>query len=297
MAFSDVMGGLYGTAGALGAEYLDPEVARQRKRERDQQEAALRELEGLQVPDIEKQRLSLEGYGSVGDLDRSEFGGIQTDPRLREAQMRALQGLQDQASAGGLTLMDRARLAEAQDAVSRQERGSREALQQSMAARGMAGSGQAYAAQLANQQGAATRSSRAGLDVAAEAQRRALESLQGAGRLGGQIRGQEWGEQAARAGAQDAINRFNWQNRQRIADNNVDTRNTQQAHNAGLYQQQFQNQAQRAGMVYGGRRNAAADARAAADRRVRMWAGTGQAVGGFTGGSTDAVLPIVSGGF
>ena len=77
------------------------------------------------------------------------------------------------------------------------------------------------------------------------------------GNLAGSMRGQEFGEQAARAQAQDAINRFNAANqmsanqfnvsgRQGIANQGVDLRNQATQYNTGLAQQNYENQLNKA---------------------------------------------------
>lgn len=232
----------------------------------------------IQLPDIEKMRLQLEGLVQQGVYtpeqadailqQNTEMEGISTDPRLRDAQMTALSRLQSVGDTG-MDAIDRGRLnAIAADEATR-ARGAREAIIQNAGMRGLGGSGLELSAQLANQQGGATRASQRGFDVAAEAQQRALAAIQGAGGLAGQIRGQSWQEQAERARAQDIINQFNTRQRQdvvnanlmernraqqmnlgerqRIADAGAQTRNQQQMYNKNLYQQQFQNKMQRAG--------------------------------------------------
>jgi hypothetical protein len=81
-----------------------------------------------------------------------------------------------------------------------------------MAARGMGGSGMDLVAQLQASQAATEREALAGLERnAAQEQNRANSSAQ-AGGLAGNIRGQAFGENSAKAQAQDAINRFNTAN-------------------------------------------------------------------------------------
>lgn len=196
----------------------------------------VQEFEQINVPTLEDQALQLENYRLQGMLTpememairqgRSELGGvqpvdqydseywnIQTDPQLRQAQMRALQQMQDVGAQGGLTAVDRAQLGDVQTQLDEQNRGQQQAILQNMRARGVGGSGLEAAAALQSQQAAATRGSRQGLDVAAMAQKRALEAMMSAGQLGGQIRQQGFDEQAQTAQAQDAINRYNAQAR------------------------------------------------------------------------------------
>lgn len=233
----------------------------------------------LQLPDIADMQIQLEQLIQQGILtpeaaqaimqEQTELGNISTDPSLRNAQIEALNSLQDISSSGGLTAMDRAQLGQLQTELSNQERGSREAIMQNAQARGVGGSGLELAQQLMNQQGSAQRASQQGMDIAAQAQARALEAIQQAGQLGGNIRSQDFDEQARIAQAQDAINQFNAANkqntnmanvnarnqaqqynldqRQNIANQNVGLRNQQQMHNKNLLQQDFENRYKKAG--------------------------------------------------
>jgi hypothetical protein len=233
-----------------------------------------REYDEIQTPELAKMRLHLEKLVQQGQLDpkqaelflqeSSAMQNVKSDPALREAQMRALAGLQDVSEQGGLTATDKARLGEISQQEMAQQRGQREAILQNARQRGIAGSGLELASQLNNQQASATRQSQQGLNVAAMAQQRALDALMQSGQLGGNIRSQDFEQDARKAAAQDAINAFNTANRtqnsqyntgvlnnsqaanlaakQAIANQNVGIGNQQQQFNNGLYQQDFNNQ-------------------------------------------------------
>lgn len=237
-------------------------------------------LRGVDIPELHKQRLVLELLVSQGELtpeqadtisaQDSSLGAYSADPRLRQAQLNAL-GEMERAGAEGYTAQDRAAMGAIMGDINARERGSREAIRASMAARGMSNSGLELLAQLSNQQAGAQRGSMEGLNLAAASRERALNALLQAGQLGGGIRQQDFSEAARKAEAQDIINRFNAANsqqvlnqnvlarnqamaanlakRQGIADQNVALKNQQQAYNKGLYQQQFQNQMQKQGAV------------------------------------------------
>ena len=233
---------------------------------------ALDEFGTLQTPDIAQMQLQLDQLVQQGILSPEEaqvylqnpsaMNQISTDPKLQQAQMDALASLQE-IGQGGMTDMDRAQLAKiAQDEAIR-SRGAREAILQNMEARGAGGSGASLLAQLQNSQDAANRQSMRDTEVAGMAQQRALQALQGAGQMGGQMQNTQFNQQAQVAQANDAINQFNTQNRQqvgnlntsarntaaaqnlaekqRVADTNVGTANTQQQYNKQLPQQNFQN--------------------------------------------------------
>lgn len=247
-------------------------------------QAATDQLSSLQLPDIDKMQLQLEELVQQGVLtpeqaqtylaERSDMNNISTDPKLRQAQMDALSGLQDISDSGGLTAADQSQLAQIKSQEDSAARGSREAIMQNAQARGMGGSGIELLQQFQNQQDSATRKSQRDLDVAGMAQNRALQALQQAGSLGGSIQSQDFNQQSQVASANDAINKFNAQNsqnvalqntaakntaqaqnlaeKQRVSDSNVGTRNTQQQYNKGLQQQQFDNAYRKAGGVASG---------------------------------------------
>lgn len=242
-------------------------------------QASVDALASLQTPDVTQMQLQLETLVQQGILspeqaqvymqDPSLMAGISTDPRLQQAQYDALQSLQDISDSGGLTASDRAKLGQIATDEQTQARGAREAILQNMEARGAGGSGASLLAQLQNSQDAASRQSQRDLDVAGMAQDRALQAIQAAGAMGGQMQQTSFNQQAEQAKAQDAINAFNAQNmnqiglantqannaaqqanlaeKQRIADANAATRNTQQQYNKSLAQQDFENRYKKAG--------------------------------------------------
>lgn len=162
-------------------------------------------------------RKAKEYYEDLPDLGPTEFNAIKTDPRLRDAQMTALSRLSREGAANGMGVEDRVALNQAQNATAMRERGSREAILQNMAMRGQSGSGVELAANLAAQQGAAQSNATAGAQAAADARRRALAATAQSGALGGDVRGQDYGEQSNRASAADAISRFNADQRMKKA--------------------------------------------------------------------------------
>lgn len=234
---------------------------------------ALAQYSNIRVPTVEEQQLLLEELRQQGKLtpeleqaimlQGSEMGNVSTDPRLKQAQLDSLLKLQEVANNDGMSAQDQSRLSQIQSQLRQQEQGSRQAIMQNMAQRGMSGSGFELAANLSNQQGSADRASAEGLEVKAQAEKRALEAIMNSGQLGGQIRNQDFTEKSAVAQAQDQINKFNTMNRQdvsnrnvnrnneaqqtnlkeaqRVADTNVATRNTQQQYNKELLQNQFDN--------------------------------------------------------
>lgn len=228
----------------------------------------------LKLPEIADMELQLQQLVEQGVLSpeqaqaqlagRSEMDGISTDPRMKQAQMDALLGLQDISENGGMTAMDEANLSKIRTDEDTAARGKREAIIQGAQSRGLGGSGLELMSQMQNQQDAATRNSQRDMDVAGLAQQRALDALIKGGEMGGQMQAQDFNQQAQVAGANDAIAKFNaankqnvnltnvaannnaqaanLNNKQNIANQNVNTNNQQQQHNKQLIQQQFDNE-------------------------------------------------------
>lgn len=142
---------------------------------------------------------------------RTLMSGAQADPASIAAQRRALSELTGIVDQGGLTAIDRARIADTRADADQYLRGQREATLANMEARGMRGSGAELMAQLQAQQAAGQRMSDENLQTEAMAQRRAMEALGMLGGQAGQVRGQSYGEASNLAQAGDAMNRYNQQ--------------------------------------------------------------------------------------
>ena len=240
------------------------EAAAARAAAGDQQAAAqlqLREavekLEAVGVPSIEAQRIVLEqpelvGLQDVHEIAFSEMSQIESDPKLRDAQMQGLDQIQEIAETGR-TAGEKAQEQLDTRSVAAQEQARRKAILQSMAERGMAGSGQELAALLQGSQSAADRKAQMQAQLIKDREARKMAAIQQAATLGGQIRGQEFGEQSKIASAEDAIKQFNIANRmnveaanlarqQNIADEQTRLSNLQQQYNKELIQRQHDNE-------------------------------------------------------
>lgn len=275
-------------------------------------------FKGLSAPNIADMEIQLQQLVEQGVLTpeeanaelsgRSEMDNISTDPRLKQAQMDALLGLQD-ISDGGLTAMDEANLGRIRNEENTAARGQREAILQNAASRGLGGSGLELMSQMQNQQDSATRTSQRDMDVAGMAQQRALDALIKGGQLGGQMQAQDFSQQAQSAQANDAISKFNAQNkqqvgmanvlarnqaqesnlanRQNIANQNVALQNQQQEYNKNLIQKNYDNEIKkRNGQAGIGTQNAA---NAGTDNQNRANANN-QLIGGLLGVGTSAAL-------
>lgn len=237
-------------------------------------------LENLRTPDVSEMVLRLEEAVRQGEMtpedaklflqQQSDANNISTDPKLMKAQTDALDSLQD-IGQNGMTDMDRAKLAKIASQEATQSRGAREAILSNANARGVGGSGVELMSSLQNAQGTADRQAERDTEVAGMAQERALQALQGAGVLGGQMQDRSFSQQLAKSDRNDAINQFNTANmnqsgqfntkarndaaaanlaeKQRIADANVAQRNQQQQYNKDLAQRDFDNKYRKAGGV------------------------------------------------
>ncbi len=238
------------------------------------QDKGLQEWLKINVPDPKDQQLALERFVSAGEIDPKLETAIKQDPSglkqvttsmaQKGAQNRALQELQQVGSEGGLRLQDKAALQDATLESNMKAKADRDAITADMARKGQGGSGFELAAQLGAQQGQADRDANSSLKVAAGAQERALQAIMGGGDMATKMRSQEFGEEAEKAKAQDAINRFNTTNlqdigqrniasqnaaqvanlanKQDILNKNVGVSNQQQQYNKELQQRQFDNQ-------------------------------------------------------
>lgn len=203
------------------------------------------EIDSVALP--EQKELILQKYQSAGVLtpDMEEVVRLE-DPSIskmsidrtgRDAQMKALLGMQGIASEGGLTAEDRANVMALQEEVGRANKGNREAILQNMQSRGMAGSGLELAQQLGGQQETAMQSAKQGAELAKLAQMRKLEAIMQSGAMGKDLNYMDTKEAMDRAAAQDAVNRFNASNTQDVLSRNVGARNAAQAANLGASQQ------------------------------------------------------------
>lgn len=165
----------------------------------------------------------------------TELSRIREDPQHRQQQREADSGLRDIVGSGGLTLEDKAALNAIRSKVSRSESAGRNAIANDMAARGTLDSGAQLAMQLHNQQDSANRAAEAGEATAGTAQRRAYEAILARGKMAGEGLDRDYRQKYNAAAAQDSINR-----------GNTDIRNLTSRFNAGLPQQNYENELRKA---------------------------------------------------
>lgn len=168
-------------------------------------------------------------------MESSKVSEVQEAPELRDAQMQALHQL-GQTAQGGLRPEDRAAFNQLRDELIRQQEGKRQQILQSMAARGVGGSGAELAAQLQASQTGANEAAQRGDALSAQASQRALQALGQYGTMAGQVRGQEFDINRQRAEAADALQRFNIENARQVQTRNIGAQNVAQQLNLGEQQ-------------------------------------------------------------
>jgi hypothetical protein len=141
-------------------------------------------------------------------------------PEAVAAQRNALRQLQ-QVSEKGYTPEEEAAIRQIQAETAATAASQRAATQEAFARRGIRGGGAERVAAFQTASQAANRAAQQGLDVAAAAQRRALQAMQAQGNLGTNVRGQAYGEAERRAMAQDEKNRLAGQRKAEIIDRSL----------------------------------------------------------------------------
>lgn len=202
---------------------------------------AIDAFNSIKTPELSALQVQLDKYVNAGQitpeqaetalLNSNAFNSIVTDPAYVGAQKAALQQLQQIGTEGGMTAEDKAQLQDITNQQNQEAQSRNASVLQNAQQRGTGGSNLTAVSQLMDEQAAADRASQAGTQVAANAQARALQALQSAGTLGGQIEGQQYGEQANKAQSQNAIDLFNKQALNQTNLYNTQTANAAQAAN------------------------------------------------------------------
>lgn len=208
-------------------------------------EAAYKEIESVGAPPDLSREIVLKHFQRAGvltpevensiDAGFSKVAQIQEDPSTRDASVNALRMLQQRGQLG-LSPEDRAAFNKIRNQVASETEGKRQQILQSFAARGQGGSGAELATQMAAAQQGTQQASEEGDRMAATSSARALQAMSEAGKLGSQIRGQDFDVANTKAQAEDAIRRFNTQNAIGMQQRNVDRRQMVQGANLGEQQ-------------------------------------------------------------
>lgn len=229
-------------------------------------------LQAIGIPTVEAQKIALTNPELVGMLEAEVLGpsalqGVQEDPRLKAAQMSALEEVSGLAQTG-LGAEDRAAFNQLRRQASGMAQAQKATTLQQMQERGMGDSGASLVAQLQSGQAAADTAAQQGDRLAAEAASARRQALGQQSSMAAQMQQQQLGLAGQKASAADAIAQFNAQQRmgvqsqnlaarQAIANQTAATKNQQEMYNKGLIQQQFQNQMAKATGVTGAQTNLA----------------------------------------
>lgn len=308
VATAAVVGGAIMAGGAYMASREAQAGASAQRRAAEANRAA---FQGVPIPTVEEQKIILQTPELMGQytpeqqeamqMSVSAMEDVSADKSTVDAQKSALEGISEVAK-GGFTEGDKATAREINRDVNQQAQARQKAILNSMASRGVLGSGMELAAKLQGEQQSIEQASRAGDQLTQQAQSRALQALGQQGQLAGQMRTQQFGEGADIARARDTINQFNMQNRQNVANQNVNERNRAQtlnlqqkqsledqraqlANQQDMYNKQLQQQefANRRGItqdITGANTQVGNAENAAAQGRAAMWQGIASGIGG-----------------
>lgn len=218
---------------------------------------AVAQLTAIGIPSIQAEQIVLQSPQLVGLLQNQQLGpsamqNVQGSQAAQSAQMSALQALRQQ-SAQGLTPQDLNSYRQLQNNLNSNLQAQNATIQQQAQQQNQWGGGQQLASMLANQQSQYGNANNNANNIAAQSVANRNAAIMNLGNLGGQIQGQQFGEQAQIANAKDAINQFNLNNsrstqaanlsaQQQVANAAAATNNAQQQYNSGLVQQNYQNQ-------------------------------------------------------
>lgn len=207
---------------------------------------------GISAPDLAKvssepvQTKDATAY-SAGP---SAYNGISVDATGRQAQQAQLAALANLSKNGGRSASSDSNLAGITQEENANAAGQRGAIMQNARARGMGNNSNSLLAQLSSSQNATNNQSARDLAVRGQDQQTAINAGQAAAGIGANMEGQNFNEQAQKAAAADAIDRFNAGNNQQVSVFNAgqqtagaeaDAGRAQQAaeFNSGLGQQEF----------------------------------------------------------
>jgi hypothetical protein len=266
---------------------------------------ALEELKKLYVPTVEEQKVQLSNPELAGLLEAEQLGdsalaGVSTDPRLKQAQMKALEELSG-LSEQGLGAEDKAAFNQLRNQAGAEAQAQTASVLQNANANGTADSGSSIIAQLNAGQQQTNRLQQAGLQQAAQAAQARREALGQYASQSNAMANQDYSQRANSASAKDAISKFNAQNRQdvnasnltnkqNIANMTAENANKSKLYNSGLIQSNFQNNLSKATGVAGQTNNVANNyanqGTAAANGQAQM----NSSIMGMAGDATTAYI-------
>lgn len=246
----------------------------------------------------------------------SAYNNISLDPATRQAQINALGAYQNIADTGGLDASAKLALQQTINAANTQSQGAQGAIQNSAQAMGQGGGDFALTQRAIAAQGASNNAATQGAQAAAEAEANREAALNQMANIGGSVNASDYNQAAAKAGAQNTINatnqaaanaantgnvanqiqtgEFNTSNAQGVNAANTTAGQNQVYYNAGLPQQQFNNELSKANGiagVSGQQANAAQSAQNAGNAMTGSLLGAAGTIGGAAlGGPVGAAI-------
>lgn len=211
---------------------------------------------GLNTPTFDKYTPNQYQYVGNYNPDAAQATTVSEDPATRDAQMSAMMKMSGLANTG-LSDVDNLGYLRAHQLGDQISHSGTESALQNAEARGMGGSGMEFAMREKAAQDAAGRAQDAGMQQAGDAARMRAMYTQALGGLGGQIRGQDFANNAANAGilnnfsqyntgARNAAQQYNLGQQQGISNANVSNENEAQQYNNQMKQQSYQDQLSKA---------------------------------------------------
>lgn len=278
-----------GAVGGLGAQASANSAAEgQAKHAAQAAQAAQAAWGQVKPPTLEE--LLMHQYGVAGTLDpaleqaqqlstQDQLQNVAVDPRLRNAQMSALNTMQTIGQTG-YTPEQRAQLNSMRQQTEADNTSRLKQLMQQQDARGVGSSDMSLAMRAMEAQGAANRQAADVSNTASTGFKQALDAMGQSGQLAGNMSAAEYQQKAALAealrnreisnmqqqanvgqrnvGAQNTAQQFNITNRQDVGNKNTDVQNQQDMYNKNTrLQQNFANQATVAGGKTGANQAAA----------------------------------------
>ncbi len=300
-----------GVASLAGSAAANSEA----KKARNAQKNALAQFAGVELPNIDDQKVFYDQMTSAGQmspeleaalaLDPSAMEGVSTDPRLKHAQMNALAQLGGIAETG-MSPADQAAFELARRSAAQENQAMQGQIMQNMQARGQGGSGAELIMKLKGAQSSADAMQAAQLEQAKQQQAARMQALNQVGSLSSQIQNQDFNQASQVAQAKDMINKFNvqnqqntnnqnvasknaaqmanLQNQQQIMNSNTGIRNSQQDKNKSLIQQDYNNRIAKASGMAGQYNGIAQTNTQNAANTAAMYGQIGQGLGTAVGG-------------
>lgn len=267
-AGGEVLGAIVGEIWASG----------DRRRAEELYDKALRQIENLGLPPIDKLRIKAELQQAV-ELGPSAFEEVRVDPALEAAQRTNMDSLQRTADAQGMDAQAIAAQRQAQTEAGRATAARMGSIRQGMAARGVRGSGLELLANMQAAQAETGANADAGFSASSAAAQRAMQARLAASGLAGEISDRSFNQQGTKANARDAVSRFNAQTTNDVNRFNAGQRTQANVFNANAWADQWNREVQLAAMKNAARQGRAVQYEGKANRKSQM----ATQIGGTTG--------------